>query len=222
MIGQLGCRLFRSPKVTDHALRQKLAKYERTTKEEGFPRPLRENVEGFQVVEGRARLRFLFDYVFPIPYREGTQKVLRTAVAEVGIVDPPGENIYYVYGPAAVADGIRARLSFALAGTDDFIEKIVVPADRMRGIIAKDVLELKYCWWDGIDTHARKGALKGNLLKSKFYSEFKKGQPISMTFESKSSNRTIRLSVNGSITIYGKDLKASDVEEYVEQFVLKG
>ncbi len=222
MIGQLGCKLFRSAKVTNPTLREKLAKYERATKEEGFPRPLLENVDGFHIVEGRARFRFLFDYVFSVPYREQTQKVLRTGVAEVAVVDPPGENIYYVYGPVPVADGIRARLSYALAGNDDFIEDIVIPAARLRGIITKDVLELKYCWWDGIETHARKAALKGNLLKSKYYAEFKKGEPISMTFESKSTTRTIRLSATGSITLYGKDVKASDVEDYVAQFVLKG
>ena len=222
MPGSLSCRLFRSPKISTSTLRQKLHDYRRTTKDEGAPRPLVENVTEFRVSHGVARFTYQYDFVDTIPYRDETQKIVRTAAAEVAAVDPQGENLYYIYGRAKVADAIRLRIGRILAGNEDLIEDVIIPPERLRKLLAEDAVELKFGWWDGIDTYARKGALKGNVFKSKYYNDFKKGVPISVMFESKSNGRTIRISTSGSVTFYGRDLKPTELEQYVVDCILEG
>jgi hypothetical protein len=222
MLGQLGCKLFRSPKLSTHSLRQKLQKHYREVPEEGLTTSLIESVEDFRVSQGRVRLTFFFDQVISVPHRDGVHKIVRTAQAEVAIIDPPVENLYFIYGRASVADGVRARLSQALAGDNDFMAAVPIPSARLRKLLESDAVELKYGWWDGIDIHARKGALKGNVFQSKYYAQFKKAEPTAITFESKSSGRTIRLGVRGTVTFFGQDVSNQELEEYVTETVLVG
>jgi hypothetical protein len=222
MPGPLSCRLFRSPKLAAATLREKLRIHRHTMKEPGLTRPLVDDVAEFKMSGARASFKFFYDYVVSIPYRDEIQKIIRTATAEVAVIDPPGESVYYVYGRADVAEGIRLRLGRALGQTDDFIEDVVIPSARLKQLVQHDAAELKYGWWDGLETYARKGALKGNLFKSKYYSDFKKANPTSITFESKSIGRTIRVSIRGSITLYGKDLKTKEIEDYVAAHALAG
>jgi hypothetical protein len=220
MLTQLGCKLFRSRKMKESSLRASLSKYRRTTTVQEVPSPLVENVDEFRVSHGVVRFTYVYDFVFPIPYRDTTQNVIRTASAEVGIIDPPSENLYFIYASSGVADAVSLRLGIALAGRDDFVTGIDVPSKRIKEIIDEDAVEVKYGWWDGIDTYARKGALKGNVTKSKYYTAFKKADPTTVTIESKSIGRTVKITTRGTLTLYGKDVKPADVEKYATDVVL--
>jgi hypothetical protein len=220
MIGQLGCKMFQSPKLKTSTLREKLAKYSHTTKNADLPRPLVENVTEFTVSHGVVRFTYLYDFVMLVPYREETQTMVRTAAAEVAIIDPPAQNLYFVYANAQVADSVAARLGRAVAGQDDYLESVEIPAARLRKLITDEAVEVKYGWWDGIDTHARKGALKGNVLRSKFYTQFKSADPTTLTYESKSTGRTVRVTNRGTLTIYGKGVTKPDLEQYATDVIL--
>jgi len=202
-------------------LREKLETYREERYHEGIYRPLIENVEEFSLVDNGVKFKFLYDYVVPIPYRDETQKILRTASAEIKIIDPQGRNLYLVYASSKIADSIRVRLSRILSNSDDFIEKISIPPVVLRDIENNDVVEVKYGWWDDIETYARKGALKGNLSRSRYYSDFESsGKPTLITFESQSTGRTIRLSTQGIITFYGQNVTQQEIEDYIMQMII--
>jgi len=159
--------------------------------------------------------------VVPIPYRDETQKILRTASAEIKIIDPQGRNLYLVYASSKIADSIRVRLSRILSNSDDFIEKVGISSDVLRDIENNDAIEVKYGWWDDIETYARKGALKGNLLRSRYYTDFEgSGKPTLIMFESQSTGRTIRISSQGIVTFYGQNVTPQEVEDYIIQMII--
>ena len=122
-----------------------------------------------------------------------------------------------------IADSIRVRLSRILSdsNSDDFIENITIPSDILKDIKDNDAIEVKYGQWDDIDTYARKGALGGNLLKSRYYNDFENsGKPTSIIFESKSTGRTIMITSKGIIIFYGKNLTHEEVEDYIIQQII--
>ena len=172
MIPQVSCKIYESEKIKKEVLRERLKDYRKEYYEKGLSKPIIENIEKFSLVNNGVEFVFLFDYVVPIPYREETQKVLKTSKAEVKIIILQNHNLYLIYSSSKIADSVRIRLSRILSNTDDFIEKIKIPTSVLRDIEKNDAIEIKYGWWDGIETYARKGALKGNLSRSKFYSEF--------------------------------------------------
>lgn len=221
MLPQIGCKVYKSEKMNRNILREKLETYREERYHEGIYRPLIENVEEFSLVDNGVKFKFLYDYVVPIPYRDETQKILRTASAEIKIIDPQGRNLYLVYASSKIADSIRVRLSRILSNSDDFIEKISIPPVVLRDIENNDVVEVKYGWWDDIETYARKGALKGNLSRSRYYSDFESsGKPTLITFESQSTGRTIRLSTQGIITFYGQNVTQQEIEDYIMQMII--
>jgi len=178
-------------------------------------------VEEFYLLDNGVKFKFLYDYVVPIPYRNETQKILRTTSAEIKIIDPQGKNLYLVYAPSKIADSIRVRLSRILSNSDDFIKMVSIPPDVLKDIKNSDAIEIKYGWWDDIETYARKGALKGNLLKSRFYKDFDgSGKPISITFESRSTGRTIKLSSQGIVIFYGQNVNQQEIEDYIMRIII--
>jgi len=202
---------------------EKLETYREEKHQEGIHRPLVENVEEFSLLDNGVKFKFLYDYVVPIPYRDETQKILETASAEIKIIDPQGRNLYlvYVYASSKIADSIRVRLSRILSNSDDFIEKVGIPPDVLRDIENNDAVEVKYGWWDDIETYARKGALKGNLLKSRYYTDFESsGSPTLITFESQSTGRTIRISSQGIVTFYGQNVNQHEIEDYIMRIII--
>lgn len=202
-------------------LREKLETYREEEHQEGIYRPLVENVEDFSLLDNGVKFKFLYDYVVPIPYRNETQKILGTASAEIKIIDSQGRNLYLVYASSKIADSIRVRLCRILSNSDDFIEKISIPSDVLRDIGNNDAVEVKYGWWDDIETYARKGALKGNLLRSKYYTDFEStGRPTLITFESQTTGRTIRISSQGIVTFYGQNVTQQEIEDYIIQIIL--
>jgi len=202
-------------------LREKLETYREEKHQEGIHRPLVENVEEFSLLDNGVKFKFLYDYVVPIPYRDETQKILRTASAEIKIIDPQGRNLYLVYASSKIADSIRVRLSRILSNSDDFIEKVGISSDVLRDIENNDAIEVKYGWWDDIETYARKGALKGNLLRSRYYTDFEgSGKPTLIMFESQSTGRTIRISSQGIVTFYGQNVTPQEVEDYIIQMII--
>src|SRR6266478_2021507 len=102
MPGPLGCKLFRSSKVTNNTLRAKVRNHKHSTEEPGAPRPLLENVEEFTTSAGVARFTFVYDFIDSVPYRNETQKIVRTAVAQVTVLDPPATSLYFVYARSTV------------------------------------------------------------------------------------------------------------------------
>ena len=222
MILQIGCKIYKSEKMDKNILREKLETYREEKHQEGIHRPLVENVEEFSLLDNGVRFKFLYDYVVPIPYRDETQKILETASAEIKIIGPQGRNnLYLVYASSKIADSIRVRLSRILSNSDDFIEKVCIPSDVLREIENNDAVEVKYGWWDDIETYARKGALKGNLLRSRYYTDFESsGNPTLITFESQSTGRTIRISSQGIITFYGQNVTPQEVEDYIIQMII--
>jgi hypothetical protein len=167
------------------------------------------------------KFKFLYDYVVPIPYRNETQKILRTASAEIKIIDPQSRNLYLVYASSKIADSIRVRLSRILSNSDDFIEKVNISFNVLKDIVNNDAVEVKYGWWDNIETYAHKGALKGNLLKSRYYTDFdSSGYPTLITFESQSTGRTIRISSQGIVTFYGQNITQQEIEDYIMQMII--
>ena len=202
-------------------LREKLETYREEKHQEGIHRPLVENVEEFSLLDNGVKFKFLYDYVVPIPYRDETQKILRTASAKIKIIDPQGRNLYLVYASSKIADSIRVRLSRILSNSDDFIEKVGISSDVLRDIENNDAIEVKYGWWDDIETYAHKGALKGNLLRSRYYTDFEgSGKPTLIMFESQSTGRTIRISSQGIVTFYGQNVTPQEVEDYIIQMII--
>jgi len=221
MILQIGCKIYKSEKMDKNILREKLETYREEKHQEGIHRPLVENVEEFSLLDNGVKFKFLYDYVVPIPYRDETQKILRTASAEIKIIDPQGRNLYLVYASSKIADSIRVRLSRILSNSDDFIEKVGISSDVLRDIENNDAIEVKYGWWDDIETYARKGALKGNLLRSRYYTDFEgSGKPTLIMFESQSTGRTIRISSQGIVTFYGQNVTPQEVEDYIIQMII--
>jgi len=221
MIPQVSCKIYKSEKIEIDVLRERLKDYRKEYREEGLSKPIVENIESFALVDNGVEFVFLFDYVVPIPYREETQKVLRTAKAEVKVIDPQNHNLYLIYSSSKIADGVRIRLSRILSNTDDFVEKIKISTSVLRDIENNDAIEIKYGWWDDIETYARKGALKGNLSRSRFYSEFENsGDPTLITFESRSTGRTIRITSQGIITFYGQNITKQEIESYITQWIV--
>lgn len=221
MLPQIGCKIYKSEKIDRNLLREKLESYREGKHREGIHRPLVENVEEFSLLNNGIKFKFLYDYVVPIPYRNETQKILRTASAEIKIIDPQARNLYMVYASSKIADSIRVRLSRILSHTDDFIEKIIIPPNVLKDIEDNDAVEVKYGWWDDIETYARKGALKGNLLRSRYYTDFESsGRPTLITFESQSTGRTIRISSQGIITFYGQNVTQQEIENYIMQMII--
>jgi len=221
MIPQRGCKIYKSDKTEIDTLRERLENHRVEYDEEGLSRPLVENIENFSMINNGVEFVFLFDYVIPIPYRDETQKVLKTAKAEVKIIDPQNYNIYLIYSSSKIADGIRVRLSRVLSNVDDFIEKIVIPSNVLRDLENNDAIEIKYGWWDDIETYAKKGALKGNLSRSRYYSDFESsGEPTLLTFESRSIGRTIRITSQGIITFYGQEITKQEIEDYIMAWII--
>ena len=221
MLRQIGCKIYKSEKIDRNILREKLETYREEKHQEGIHRPLVENVEEFSLLDNGVKFKFLYDYVVPIPYRDETQKILRTASAEIKIIDPQGRNLYLVYASSKIADSIRERLSRILSNSDDFIEKVGISSDVLRDIENNDAVEVKYGWWDDIETYARKGALKGNLLRSRYYTDFEgSGKPTLIMFESQSTGRTIRISSQGIVTFYGQNVTPQEVEDYIIQMII--
>ena len=221
MMPQIGCKIYKSEKMDKNILREKLETYREEKHQEGIHRPLVENVEEFSLLDNGVKFKFLYDYVVPIPYRDETQKILRTASAEIKIIDPQGRNLYLVYASSKIADSIRVRLSRILSNSDDFIEKVGISSDVLRDIENNDAIEVKYGWWDDIETYARKGALKGNLLRSRYYTDFEgSGKPTLIMFESQSTGRTIRISSQGIVTFYGQNVTPQEVEDYIIQMII--
>lgn len=216
MLPQIGCKIYRSEKIDRNILREKLETYREEKHQEGIHRPLVENVEEFSLLDNGVKFKFLYDYVEPIPYRDETQKILRTVSAEIKIIDPQGRNLYLIYGSSKIADSIRVRLSRILSNSDDFIEKVSIPPDVLRNIVNDDAIEVKYGWWDNIETYARKGALKGNLSRSRYYIDFERsGSPTLITFESQSTGRTIKISSKGIVIFYGQNVTQQEIEDYI-------
>ncbi len=202
-------------------LQERLENYRKEYREEGVSKPIVENIENFSLANNGVEFVFLFDYIVSIPYREETQKVLKTAKAEVKILDLQNYNLYLIYSSSKIADGIRIRLSRALSNVDDFIEKITIPTSVLKDIENNDAIEIKYGWWNDIETYAKKGALKGNLSRSRFYSEFENsGEPTLITFESRGTGRTIRITSQGVITFYGQNITKQEIENYVRQWLI--
>jgi len=221
MIPQIGCKIYKSDKIEIDILREKLENYRKEIPQEGLSRPLIENIEDFSLLNNGVKFIFLYDYVVPIPYRGETQKVLRTAKAEVKIIDPRNYNLYLIYSSSKIADSVRVRLSRVLSNVDDFIEKISIPPNVLRDIENNDAIEVKYGWWDDIETYARKGALKGNLSRSRYYRDFENsGEPTLITFESRSTGRTIRITSQGIITFYGQNITQQEIEDYIIQMII--
>lgn len=221
MIRQIGCKIYKSDKTEKGVLRKKLENYRKESSHEGLNKPLIENIEEFYILDNGVKFKFLYDYVVPIPYRDETQTVLRTAVAEIKIIDPGSSNVYLLYSSSKIADSIRVRLSRILSNMDDFIEKIIIPPSVLRDIGNNDAIEIKYGWWDDIETYARKGALKGNLSRSRFYRDFEaSGNPTSITFESQNTGRTIRITSQGIVTFYGQNITQQEIEEYIMQMII--
>jgi len=111
MIPQVNCKLYKSEKMDKDTLREKLESYKREFQQEDLSRPLVENVENFTLLDDGVKFKFLYDFVVPIPYRNETQKILKTASAEIKILDPPNYNLYFIYASSKIADSIRVRLS---------------------------------------------------------------------------------------------------------------
>ena len=221
MLPQIVCKIYKSEKMDKNILREKLETYREEKHQEGIHRPLVENVEEFSLLDNGVKFKFLYDHVVPIPYRDETQKILETASAEIKIIDPQGRNLYLVYASSKIADSIRVRLSRILSNSDDFIEKVGIPPDVLRDIENNDAVEVKYGWWDDIETYARKGALKGNLLRSRYYTDFESsGNPTLITFESQSTGRTIRISSQGIVTFYGQNVNQQEIEDYIMRIVI--
>jgi len=221
MIPQVSCKIYESEKIKKEVLRERLKDYRKEYYEKGLSKPIIENIEKFSLVNNGVEFVFLFDYVVPIPYREETQKVLKTSKAEVKIIILQNHNLYLIYSSSKIADSVRIRLSRILSNTDDFIEKIKIPTSVLREIEKNDAIEIKYGWWDGIETYARKGALKGNLSRSRFYSEFENfGDPTLITFESRSTGRTIRITSQGIITFYGENITKQEIENYIIEWLV--
>lgn len=220
MIPQISCKIYKSNKIERDVLRT-LKNYRREFHQEGFTRPLIENIEKFHLLDNGAKFIFLYDYVVPIQYRDETQKVLKTSKAEVKIIDPRNRNLYFIYSSSKIADGIRIRLSRILSNMDDFIEKISIPPNVLRYIENNDAIEVKYGWWDNIETYARKGGLKGNLTRSRYYRDFENsGEPTLITFESRRTGRTIRITSQGIITFYGQNITQQEIEDYTLQMII--
>ena len=91
-------------------------------------------MEEFYLLDNGVKFKFLYDYVVPIPYRNETQKILRTTSAEIKIIDPQGKNLYLVYAPSKIADSIRVRLSRILSNSDDFIKMVSISPDVLKDI----------------------------------------------------------------------------------------
>ncbi|UCH96124.1 MAG: hypothetical protein JSV88_04520 [Candidatus Aminicenantes bacterium] len=225
MIAQMGCKIYKSSKIRSDALRERLENYRNEIEVEGLSGRLIENIEDFTLLDQGVQFKFLYDYVVPIQYRQEIQRVLRTADAEIRITDPQDSNLYFVYSSSNIADSIRVRLSKILSGTDNFIEKISIPPNVLRDILEDEVeaIEIKYGWWDNIETYARKGALKGNLRQSRYYRSFEQtGDPTSIIFESNSTGRTIKITSKGIITFYGQDITQQEIEDYIIGTIISG
>lgn len=221
MIPQIGCKIYKSEKTDRKILREKLETYREEKHQEGIHTPLVENVEEFSLLDNGIKFKFLYDYVVPTPYRNETQKILRTTSAEIKIIDQQGRNLYLVYASSKIADSIRVRLSRILSNSYDFIEKVNIPPNVLRYIENNDAVEVKYGWWDDIETYARKGALKGNLSRSRYYADFERsGDPTLITFESQSTGRTIRISSQGIVTFYGQNITQREIEDYIMQIII--
>jgi len=221
MLPQIGCKIYKSEKMDRNILREKLETYREERHQEGIYKPLIENVEEFSLLENGVKFKFVYDYVVPIPYRDETQKILRTASADIKVIDPQGRNLYLVYTSSKIADSIRVRLSKILSNSDNFIEKVSIPPDVLRDIENNDAVEVKYGWWDDIETYAKKGALKGNLSRSRYYTDFERsGKPTLITFESQSTGRTIKLSSRGIITFYGQNVTNQEIEDYIMRIII--
>ncbi len=221
MITYICCKIYKSEKIGRNTLREKLETYREEKEQEGIQWPLIENVENFSLLDNGVKFKFLYDYVVPFPYRNETQKILGTASAEIKIIDSPDRNLYLVYASSKIADTIRVRLSRILSGLDDFIEKVSLSQDVLRFIEKNDAVEVKYGWWDDLETYASKGALKGNLSRSRYYEDFERsGYPTLITFESKSTGRTIRISSKGIVTFYGQSVTQQEIEDYIIQMII--
>jgi len=221
MLPQIGCKIYKSEKMDRNVLREKLETYREEKHQEGIYRPLIENVEEFSLLDNGVKFKFLYDYVVPIPYRDETQKILRTANAEIKIIDPQGRNVYLIYAASKIADSIRVRLSRILSNSDDFIGNVGILPDVLKDIESNDAIEVKYGWWDDIETYARKGALKGNLSRSRYYTDFESsGKPTIITFESQSTGRTIRISSQGIVTFYGQNVTQQEIEDYIMRIII--
>ena len=221
MFFQVGSKVYKSGKMERGALQEKLKKFRKEYSQEDIDMPLTENIENFAISDNGVKFEFLYDYVIPIPNREGTQKVLKLAVAKIKIIDLPRNNLYLIYSKAKIADSIRVRLSRILSGGDDFVENVNIPSSVLRDIVINDAVEVKYGWWDDIGTYARKGALKGNLLKSSHYDDFEQsGEPTLITFESQSAGRTVRITSKAIITFYGKNITQEEIENYINQMII--
>lgn len=221
MLPQIGCKIYKSEKMDKNLLRDKLEGYRDEKHQEGINRPLVENVEEFSLLDNGVKFKFLYDYVVPIPYRNETQRILRTASAEIKIIDPQGKNLYLVYASSKIADSIRVRLSRILSDFDDFVEKVSISPDVLRDIKNNDAGEVKFGWWDDIETYAHRGALQGNLSNSRYYTDFdSSGKPTLITFESRSAGRTIRLSSQGIVTFYGQNVTREEIEDYIIRMIV--
>lgn len=221
MINQMGCKIYQSPKITREKLQKVFKNYRNEITIKGLPKPLIENVEDFELVEKGVRFKFLSDYVMEIPYRKGeTQKVLGTNEAEIGIMDPPDRNLYFIYSSSKIADQIEVKLSRALSTAENFVNKVFIEPIIIRNILNDDAIELKYGWWDDIDTFARKGALKGDILQSKFYNDFEQsGKPTFMIFVSRNAEKTIKITSQGIVTFYGQNITQQEIEDYIMRVI---
>lgn len=222
-VPQIGCKIYKSDKIEKEALQGKLLNYVKKIPQKGVSRPLVENVEDFSLLDDGVEFKFKYDYIQPAPYREDeTQKVLRTAEADVRIIDLQNRNLYLIYSSANIADKIQVRLSMILHNSVDFIEEINIPRNVMKDIENDDAIETKFGWWSNIETYADRGALRGNLSKSKsrFYRAFdSSGEPTYIMFESRRAGRTIRITERGIIALYG-NISKQEVEEYINQEVV--
>lgn len=215
-IPQISCKIFKSDKVNKRELDQKLRNYRNEISQQDVSKPIVENIEKFTLLSDGVKFKFLYDYVIPVLYRNQTQKILKTAEAEVKIIDPYNRNIYITYASDKIADGIKIRLSRILSNTDDFIESIFIPPNDLREIGNEDAIEIKYGWWKDIEIYVSKGALKGNLKRSRFYTDFENsGDPTLLIFESQSTGITIRITTKGIITFYSLDVTEQVMEEYI-------
>jgi len=141
------CKIYKSEK-TDIYYLKRLEPYQKVEYLEDVHQKLVENIEEFSLVDNGVKFRFLYDCVVSIPYRDKTQKILKTVSAEIRIIDPQNKNLYIIYAPSKIADSIRVRLSRILSDSDDFIENITIPSDILKDIKDNDAIEVKYGQWE--------------------------------------------------------------------------
>lgn len=188
---------------------------------------LRTNVTHFEKKNKRCDFVILVDYKFKVPYRDQYQLMKKTAGLEIKVFTTGEDLELYSFGSKADSKIVVEKIREILNLDKDWINHIQISPKKVLKIIVDDSNNLKGGWWKDLDDDTIKGYLKGNLDRSKYRVDFdKNGECSSATFESRHLNGiTVRVTSNGSVTVWGKGTTASEVMDYFNNKVkpiLKG